>query len=251
MSGHSKWAGIKHHKAAVDAKRGKIFSKIIREITVAVRMGGSNPDANSRLRISLEKAKACNMPADNIKRAIQKGTGELPGAIVEEVVYEGYGPAGVAIFIEAMTDNRNRTAAEIRKIFSRIGGSMGESGCVAWMFSKKGCFTIAVKQIGEDDLLELVTEAGAEDLKKEGHVYEITTEPGNFEAVKKALEERKIEIEYAEISMVAQNYIKVDAKTARQVLDLVEELEDHDDVQTVNANFDIPDEVMAEIEKQD
>jgi YebC/PmpR family DNA-binding regulatory protein len=248
MSGHSKWAGIKHKKAIIDTQRGKVFSKLIREVTVAARLGGGNIENNPRLRVCLEKARSYNMPADNIKRAIQKGTGELPGVIVEEVVYEGYGPGGVAIFVEAMTDNKNRTAAEIRKTFSRGGGNLGESGCVAWMFSKKGCFSIDPDQVGEEELLDLVTESGAEDLKVEEDGYEITTELTNFETVRKALEEKGIKQRYSEISMVPQSYIKVDAKVARQVLNLVEELEDNEDTQNVYANFDIPDEVMAELQ---
>lgn len=248
MSGHSKWAGIKHKKAIIDSKRGKVFSKLAREFTVAARIGGSNPDHNPRLRVCFEKAREYNMPSDNVKRAIQKGTGELGGALMEDVIYEGYGLAGVAVFVEAMTDNKNRTTPEIRKIFSKWGGSMGESGCVAWMFNKKGCFSIDLNEISEDKLLDLVTEAGADDLKIEDDVYEIITEPSKFETVKKILEENKIKIKYAEISMIAQNYIKVDNKTARQVLNLVEQLEDHEDVQNVFANFDIPDEIMAELQ---
>lgn len=250
MSGHSKWAGIKHRKAAVDAQRGRIFSKLNKEITVAVRLGGSNPDNNPRLRVVLEKARSYNMPTDNIKRAIQRGTGELPGAVVEEVTYEGYGPNGVAILIEAMTDNKNRTTSEIRRIFSRGGGSLGESGCVSWMFSKKGCLTIDKNEIGEDELLEMVMEAGAEDMKVEGDVYEITTDPQNFEQVKNILLKNNVKLKFAEISMVPQNYIKVDANVARAVLKLIEALEEDEDVKEVYSNFDIPDEVMQELQLQ-
>lgn len=250
MSGHSKWAGIKHRKAAVDAQRGKIFSKLIREITVAARVGGGNPETNSRLRMVLEKAKSENMPADNIKRAIQRGTGELPGVVVEEVTYEGYGPGGVAILVEAMTDNKNRIISDLRRIFSRGGGNMGESGCVSWMFSKKGCISIDKNEISEDELLEMIMEAGAEDLKLEDEVYEITTEAHDFEAVKNALSQKGVKIKFAEISMVPQNYIKVDSNVARSVLKLIEALEDYDDVQEVYSNCDIPDEVMCELQQE-
>lgn len=249
-SGHSKWAGIKHRKGAVDAQRGKIFSKLNREITVAARLGGGNPESNSRLRMVLEKAKSYNMPAENIKRAIQRGIGELPGTVVEEVTYEGYGPSGVAILVEAMTDNKNRTTAEIRKIFSRCGGNLGESGCVSWMFSKKGCISIPKDEIGEDELLEMVTEAGAEDLKLEDDVYEITTEPQDFEELKNTLLKNNVKLKFAEISMVPQSYIKVEPTVARSVLKLIETLEEDDDVQEVYSNFDIPNEVMKELQQQ-
>jgi YebC/PmpR family DNA-binding regulatory protein len=249
MSGHSKWAGIKHRKAAVDAQRGKIFSKLNREITVAARLGGGNPENNARLRMVLEKAKSYNMPAENIKRAIQRGTGELPGTVVEEVTYEGYGPSGVAILVEAMTDNKNRTTAEIRKIFSRGGGNLGESGCVSWMFNKKGCISIDKDEISEDELLEMVTEAGAEDLKLEDDVYEITTQPQDFEEVKNTLLKNGVKLKFAEISMVPQSYIKVDPSVARSVLKLIESLEEDDDVQEVHSNFDIPDEVIKELQQ--
>lgn len=249
MSGHSKWAGIKHRKGALDAQRGKIFSKLIREITVAARTGGGNIDNNARLRMVLEKAKGENMPADNIKRAIQRGTGELPGVIVEEVTYEGYGPGGVAILVEAMTDNKNRITSEIRRIFSRGGGNLGESGCVGWMFSKKGCLSIDKNEIGEDELLELIMEAGAEDMKVESDVYEITTQPQDFEEVKNTLSKKGLKIKFAEISMVPQNYIKVDSNVARSVMKLIENLEDYDDVQEVYSNCDIPDEVMRELQQ--
>jgi YebC/PmpR family DNA-binding regulatory protein len=246
MSGHSKWATIKHKKSALDAKRGRLFSKLIKEITVAARDGG-NPDMNPRLRTVIEKAKAANMPAENIKRAIQRGTGELPGSIVEEITYEGYGPGGVAILVEAMTDNKNRTTAEIRKIFSRGGGNLGEAGCVAWMFSKKGCIGIKKDDIDEDRLLEIAMEAGAEDIKTEGDIYEIVTDPGDFLAVKGSIEKHNIKPQYAELSMLPQSYIKIKEDLAKQVLALIEQLEESDDVSAVHANFDIPDEVMAEI----
>ncbi|MEW6617836.1 MAG: YebC/PmpR family DNA-binding transcriptional regulator [bacterium] len=249
MSGHSKWAGIKHRKGALDAQRGKIFSKLIREITVAARSGGGNPENNARLRMVLEKAKGENMPADNIKRAIQRGTGELPGIVVEEVTYEGYGPGGVAMLVEAMTDNKNRTTSEIRRIFSRGGGNMGESGCVSWMFHKKGCLSVDKKEIGEDELLEMIMEAGVEDMKLEDEVYEITTDPQSFEEVKNILTKNGLKLKFAEISMEPQSYIKIDANTARSVLKLIEALEEDEDVQEVYSNSDIPDEVMQELQQ--
>lgn len=249
MSGHSKWAGIKHRKGAVDAQRGKIFSKLTREITVAARLGGGNPETNNRLRMVLEKAKGYNMPSDNIKRAIQRGTGELPGTVVEEVTYEGYGSSGVAILIEAMTDNKNRTTAEIRKIFSRGGGNLGESGCVSWMFSKKGFISIDKNEISEDELLEIITQCGAEDLKLEDDVYEITTDIQNFEEVKNALLKNNIKLKFCEISMVPQNYIKIDSNSARSVLKLIETLQEDEDVQEVYSNLDIPEEILKELQE--
>lgn len=250
MSGHSKWASIKHKKGILDAQRGKIFSKLIREITVAARTGGGNIENNARLRMVLENAKSENMPADNIKRAIQRGTGELPGMIVEEVTYEGYGPGGIAVLVEAMTDNKNRTISEIRKIFSRSGGNLGETGCVSWMFDKKGCISIDKNEIGEDELLEMITDAGAEDFKLEGDIYEVITQPQDIEEVKNALLKNNVKLKFSEISMVPKNYIKVDPNVARGVLKLIETLEDHDDVQKVHSNFDIPDEIMQELQKE-
>lgn len=244
MSGHSKWAGIKHKKALVDAKRGKLFSKLIRELTIAARVGGSDPEGNPRLRTVLQKARDANMPAENIKRAIQKGTGELPGTVYEETIYEGYGPGGVAVLIESLTDNKNRTTSEIRNIFAKRGGNLGESGCVAWMFHKKGCITVDKKTIGEDELLDLVLEAGAEDMAVEKTAYEITTEPQNFEKVLAVLNEKGITPAYKQITMVPSAYIKVDARAAKNLLGLVEALEDQDDIQQVYANFDIPDEIL-------
>lgn len=249
MSGHSKWASIKHKKGALDAQRGRIFSKLIREITVAARIGGGNIENNARLRMVLENAKSENMPAENIKRAIQRGIGELPGMIVEEVTYEGYGPGGIAVLVEAMTDNKNRTISEIRKIFSRSGGNLGETGCVSWMFSKKGCISIDKNEIGEDELLEMITDAGAEDLKLEDDMYEITTQPQDIEEVKNALLKNNVKLKFSEISMVPKNYIKVDPNVAREVLKLIEALEDHDDVQKVHSNSDIPDEVIQELQQ--
>lgn len=247
MSGHSKWAGIKHKKAIVDAARGKLFSKLIREITVAARAGG-DLSSNARLRQAVARAKDCNMPIDNVRRAIQKGTGELPGASYEELTYEGYGPAGVAILLDIMTDNKNRTIAELRHIFSAGGGHSGEAGSVAWMFEKKGLITIDRAECSEDDLMEIVLEAGAEDLKAEGDTYEVITAPAGFEEVKEVVRAKGIEFNLAEITMVPKSTVKLDTKVGRQVLKLVDALEDHDDVQHVHSNFDIPDEVIEQME---
>ena len=247
MGGHSHWATTKRHKMAVDAKRGKIFTKIIREITVAARMGGGDPNGNPRLRLAIIKAKEQNMPQDNIKRAIQKGTGELPGQTIEELAYEGYGPGGVAIMIECMTDNRNRTLPEIRHLVSRFGGSLGEAGCVGWLFEKKGYIVVERSKADEEKLMTLVLEAGGEDLKTDGDRYEIICELNAFEAVKRALEQEKIPTILSELSMIPKNSIKLEGKQAEQMVHLMEALEDHDDVQKVWANFDIPDEVMAQV----
>lgn len=245
MSGHSKWATTKHKKAAVDAKRGKIFTKIGKEITVAARLGGGDPDGNPRLRTAVVNAKSVSMPSDNIKRAIQKGTGELPGVAYEEITYEGYGPNGVAIIIEVMTDNRNRTVAEIRHTMEKLGKGMGENGCVSWMFHKKGYIVVARAKADEEKLMSLALDAGAEDLQTEDENFVITTPPNDFEKVKKALEDAGVPLEIAEITMLPQTYVKLEKeKEAGQMLRLMEALEDNDDVQNVYANFDIPDEVM-------
>lgn len=250
MSGHSKWAGIKRKKAVIDAKKGKAFSRVSKEITVAARMGGGNPDMNPRLRLAVEKAKEVNMPSDNVKRAIQKGTGEIPGAVYDETTYEGYGPAGVALLIEVMTDNKNRTVGEIRHSITKHGGNMGESGCVAWMFDKKGYILVSKETIEEDTLMTEALEAGAEDFKNdpEEDNYEITTTPEDFNTVKEHLEKKGVTLNLAEITQVPQTYVKLDAKDARKMVKLMDALEDQDDVQNVYANFDIPDEVMAELE---
>ena len=245
MSGHSKWASIKHKKQATDAKRGKIFTKIIKELAIVARMGGGDPDANPRLRKAILDAKAANMPADNIKRAILKGTGQLEGVHYEELTYEGYGPGGVAIFIEALTDNKNRTVSEIRHLFSKNGGNMGESGCVAWMFEKRGYIVVEKARASEDDLMDIILEAGAEDLKEDGSNYEIITTPEDYEAVDKALKDNNIEIAASSLSMVPQNYVKLEGKQAQQCLKLMDALEDHDDAQHVWANFDIDEEEIA------
>ncbi len=245
MSGHSKWHSIKYKKAAQDAKRGKIFTKIIRELAVAARTGGGDPDANPRLRKAIADAKAVNMPSDNIKRAIKKGTGELEGTSYEEISYEGYGPGGVAIYVEALTDNKNRTVSELRHIFSKNGGNIGESGCGAWMFSRKGYVVVEKVKASEDELLDIALEAGAEDLKEDGSNYEIFTKPEDYESVVKALGENSIELAASNLGYIPQNYVKLEGKQAHQLLRLMEELEDHDDVQNVWANFDIDEQEIA------
>ena len=239
MSGHSKWATIKHKKGAADARRGKVFTKLIKEITVATRIGGGDPDANPRLRTAIAAAKAENMPADNIKRAIQKGTGELPGSVYEETVYEAYGPGGVAMILEVATDNRNRTLSEIRHIFSKHGSNLGESGCVSWMFSKKGYIVVEKQKADEETLLNLITEAGAEDMGEDGSNWEVFSPPDKFHQVVERLKSANIATAAAEISMIPQSYVKLTGKQADQMLRLMEELEDHEDVQHVYANFDI------------
>jgi YebC/PmpR family DNA-binding regulatory protein len=245
MSGHSKWHSIKYKKAAQDAKRGKMFTKIIREMVVAARIGGGEPDTNPRLRKAIADAKGVNMPSDNIKRAILKGTGQLEGTTYEEFSYEGYGVGGVAIFVETLTDNKNRTVSDIRYIFSKNGGNMGESGCVAWMFNRKGYIVVEKAKASEDELLDLILEAGAEDLREDGSNYEIFTAPDDFEAVVNALQENNIEIAASNLGYIPQNYVKLEGKQAQNLLRLMEELEDHDDVQSVWANFDIDEEEIA------
>ena len=245
MSGHSKWHSIKHKKGALDAKRGKLFTKFIKEITVAARTGGGDPDANARLRKAISDAKAGNMPNDTIDRAIRRGTGEEEGVHYEEITYEGYGPRGVALLIESMTDNRNRTVAEIRHIFSKNGGNLGESGSVGWMFDKKGYLVVNKSAKPEEELFDIVIEAGADDLRDDEDNFEIITSPENFESVSGALKSAGIETQVAEIEMVPQNYIKLEGSDARQMLKLMEALEDHDDVQKVSANFDISEADMA------
>ena len=248
MSGHSHWAGIKYKKAANDARRGRIWSKLARVIIVAAKSGGGDPAQNLALRYAIDKAKAANMPKDTIEKAIKKGTGELDGVSFEEVLYEGYGPGGVAIMVEALTDNRNRTAPEIKRLFEKHNGSLGTSGCVNWMFSKKGLITVAADQADEEQLLEIALAAGADDMQTTGGVYEITCEPGAYEKLKDALKEKDIATEVAEISMVPQNTVPVkDEAAAKRIISLMEAFEDQDDVQNVYANFDIPDEIMARI----
>lgn len=247
MSGHSKWSSIKHKKGAADAKRGKIFTKIIKEITVAARIGGGDPDGNPRLRTAIMGAKSKNMPVDNITRAIKKGTGELEGIQYEEHTYEGYGPGGAAIFLEAMTDNKNRTVSEIRAALGKAGGNLGENGCVGWMFEQKGLITVKTEAKSEDDLMELAIDAGADDLQTVDDHYEITTAVENFEAVRKALEDAGVAMEFAEITRIPQNTVSIDEKKGKALLKLMDILEDHDDIQKAYSNFDISDEVMAAI----
>ena len=245
MSGHSKWHSIKHKKGALDAKRGKLFTKFIKEITVAARTGGGDPDANARLRKAILDAKSGNMPNDTIDRAIRRGTGEEEGVNYEEITYEGYGPGGVALLIQSMTDNRNRTVAEIRHLFSKNGGNLGESGSVGWMFEKKGYIVISKSDKSEEELFDLVIEAGADDLRDDEDNFEIITSPEAFEAVQAAVKGAGIEPQVAEVEFVPQNYIKLEGSDARQMLKLMEALEDHDDVQKVSANFDISEADMA------
>ncbi len=244
MSGHNKWASIKHKKMATDARRGKMFTKLIREIMMAAKMGGGNPDNNPQLRMAIERARGINMPNDNIQRAIKKGTGEEGGVVLESVGYEGYGPGGVAILVETLTDNKRRTAAEIRSIFSRHNGNLGESGCVSWMFERKGVVTLKSQGIDEERLLSLVLDAGAEDLKLDNDMFEIVCTPDKLEAVKKILEENKIPIESASVNLIPKNTVRIEGKDAEQLLKLLDELEEHDDVQNVHSNFDIPDELI-------
>lgn len=247
MSGHSKWSTIKHKKGAVDAKRGKLFTKIAREITVAAKQGGKDLDSNPRLRTVIQTARAANMPSDNIERAVKKGIGDVEGVTYEEIAYEGYGPQGVAILVHCLTDNKNRTSAEIRSLFTKLGGSMAGAGSVAWIFEKKGFIRIAKLKTSEDQLMEVALSAGAEDLKQEGDYFEITTTPHDFWAVREAIEKAKIGIDSAEMTMIPKNEVTVTADSARAVMRLMEGLEDQEDVQNVYNNCDIPDEVMKEI----
>ena len=250
MSGHSKWATTKHKKAAADAKKGKLFTKLIRELTVAAREGGGNPESNPKLRIALERARQANMPGDNIDRAIKKGTGELPGVSYEQTFYEGYGPGGVAVLVEVLTDNKNRASSEVRNIFSKKGGNLAGSGSVSWIFKTKGYFLVERGGIDEEKLLGIVLENGAEDMKTEGSTYEITCEAKDFEQVKKSLEENRVKIQTAEVTKLPTTYVKVNGEAAKHVLQLIETLEDHEDVQNVYANFDIPDEILQAAAKE-
>ncbi|MGD9763071.1 MAG: YebC/PmpR family DNA-binding transcriptional regulator [Candidatus Binatia bacterium] len=247
MSGHSKWSTIKHKKAAKDAKRGKLFTKLIKEITVAARMGGGDLNANPRLRTAVLTARQNSMPTDNIDRAIKKGTGELEGVSYEEVTYEGYGPGGAAVLVMALTDNRNRTVSELRHLFGRFGGSMGESGCVAWMFSKRGVIAVGKTAIDEERLMELALEAGADDVTDDGESFTVTTAPDAYEAVRAALEAAGVATLSSGITMVPSTTLSLSGSPAEQTLKLVEELEDHDDVQEVASNFDIPQEELERL----
>ena len=248
MSGHSKWANIKHKKGAADAKRGKIFTKLIKEITVAARMGGGDPAANPRLRTAIATAKSVNMPKDNVERGIKKGTGELEGVDYEEILYEGYGPGGIAVLVECMTDNRNRTVADIRMIFSKANCNLGESGCVAYMFDRKGSILFDKDAVDEEKLMDIALEAGAEDVVDDGSVFQVLTEPLEFDAVREAIEAEGLTFIEANLAMIPHNVIDVpDEKTASQLMRFLDSLEDCDDVQNVHANFDISDEIMEAI----
>ncbi|HEV7240286.1 MAG TPA: YebC/PmpR family DNA-binding transcriptional regulator [Thermoanaerobaculia bacterium] len=245
MSGHSKWSTIKHKKGAADAKRGKVFTRILKEMTVAARLGGGDPAGNPRLRSAVAEAKAANMPKDNIDRAIKRGTGELEGAIYEEITYEGYGPGGVAIIVEALTDNTNRTTPEIRHMFEKHGGNFGTPGSVKFQFEKKGYFAIDKKTVSEDKLMEVALDAGADDLQTDDpEIFEVYTSPSSFEAVRQALEANKIETVEAKLDMIPSTYVSVDEQKSKQIMKLLESLDDHDDTQNVWSNFDIPAEMM-------
>lgn len=248
MSGHSKWATIKRKKGKLDAERGRLFTRLIKELTVAAREGGGDAEGNPRLRTAVATAKAANMPADNIKRAIQKGTGELPGVVYESITYEGYGPAGAALYMEVLTDNKNRTVADIRHILSKYGGNLGASGCVAWMFDKRGVVTVELDATGEDTLMEIALEAGAEDIKTDSGSYEILMDPSVLDDVRSAIEGKGIAIESAEVTMVPQNTTKIDKENeASSMLKMMDLLEEHDDVQKVYSNFDIDESVLEKL----
>lgn len=247
MSGHSKWSKIKHVKGKADQERGRLFSKLIREITTAARIGGGEPGANPRLRSAIESARAVNMPMDNIERAVKKGTGELPGVTYEEIDYEGYGAGGVALIVRALTDNKNRTTSEIRHIFERFGGNLGAAGSVMWQFQPKGIIIVSKDRYDEDTVLSIALEAGAEDVKSDATSFQIITQPDDFLAVKKQLDEKKIEYSQAELTRLPQNWIQLTERAAEKMLRLYEALEDHEDVQNVYANFDIPDEIMEKV----
>jgi YebC/PmpR family DNA-binding regulatory protein len=247
MSGHSKWSQIKRKKGATDAKRGQVFTKLIKEITIAARLGGGDPEGNPRLRTAIAAAKADNMPKDNIDRAIKKGTGELEGVSYDEFLYEGYGPGGAAVLIEVMTDNKNRTTAEIRHIFAKSSGNLGEAGCVAWMFEKKGYLVVEKSAVDEEQLMEVALDAGADDIQEGDKEFEVVTDPGAFDAVKEALDKAGIQYVLAEVTMHPQSVVQLEGKNAEHMLRLMEQLEDHDDIQKVYANFDIPEGVMEQL----
>lgn len=247
MSGHSKWATIKRKKGAADAKRGQVFTKLIKELTVAARMGGGDVSGNPRLRRCIDTARAASMPTDNIERAIKKGTGELEGVHYEEVAYEGYGPAGVALYIESLTDNKNRTVAELRNLLSKKNGNLGEHGCVSWMFHKKGYLSFDKKEVSEEKLMDIALEAGAEDVRDAEDSFEVMTEPNQFDVIKEALTKAGLKPLHAEISMIPQNTVRLDLGDAEKMLRLMEALEDHEDVQKVYANFDIPADILEKI----
>ena len=248
MAGHSHWAGIKHKKALIDNKRGKLWSKLSKTIIVAAKMGGGDPSANIRLRTAIDDARKVSMPKDNIERAIKRGTGEIGGGDLEEVLYEGYGPNGVAVLCEILTDNRNRTAPEIRKMFEMADGKLGATGCVAWMFDRKGLFLVAAENCDEDALMDVAVEAGADDVARDGEVFEVTCAPDSFSEVSQALGDGDFNVDSSEIAWIPNSTVDLDADAGRKVLRLLEQLDDHDDVQNVAANFNIPDDAMAEIE---
>jgi YebC/PmpR family DNA-binding regulatory protein len=247
MSGHSKWATIKHKKGALDAKRGKIFTRLIKEITMAAKGGGGDPEGNPRLRTAIAAAKAENMPADNIKRAIQRGTGELEGVNYEEITFEGYGPGGVAVIVDVTTDNRNRTVSEIRHMFGKNGGNLGESGSVAWMFSKKGSIVVPKAKAKEDDLMNIVLEHGGDDLNDDGDNWEILTPPNAYETVLEAVKKAGVEVAHSELGMVPQTYVKLEGAAANQMIRLLEAIEDFDDTQNVYSNFDFDQKQLEEV----
>ena len=250
MAGHSHWAGIKHKKAAVDAKRGKLWSRLSKQIIIAARMGGRDTDTNIRLRTAIADARAVSMPKDNIERAIKRGTGELAGGNVEEIIYEGYGPGGVAVMCDIMTDNRNRTAPEIRKVFEVHGGKLGGTNCVAYLFERKGLFVLPAEDVDEDQLMLVAMEAGAEDVRRDGSSYEVICDPEAYNNVSAALEKAEFTVDVKELTRIPNNTVDLDLATGRAVLKLMETLDDHDDVQNVSANFNIPDEAMAELAKE-
>ncbi len=247
MGGHSHWATTKRHKAAVDSKRGKVFSRLIREVSIAARLGGGDPDSNPRLRLVISKSKEANMPADNLKKAIQRGTGELPGVVYEESILEGYGPNGIAVLVEVATDNRNRTVADIRHVFHKHGGTLAEAGAVSWQFQTRGCIVADRAKVDEETLMTVALEAGAEDVRTEGDTFTVVAEPEHFEAVKHAIADHNIEIEHAELTSLPSNTITVDEKTAEQILRLIDKIDDNDDVVRVHANYDIPDDIMEKV----
>ena len=247
MAGHSHWSSIKHKKALIDSRRGRLWSKLARNIIMAAKAGGGDPDANLTLRYGIDKAKQANMPRDTIEKAVKKGTGEIAGVSYEPIVYEGYGAGGVAILLDLLTDNRNRTAPEIKKIFEKNGGNMGSPGCVAWLFAKKGLFTVNVADADEDKIMDVALSAGAEDYEPAGDLWEIRCQPEHFEAVKAALAQAEIATQMAELSMIPSTSVTLDAAHGRKVLKLMDAFEDHDDVQNVYSNFDLPDEVMAQL----
>ncbi|HEV3025010.1 MAG TPA: YebC/PmpR family DNA-binding transcriptional regulator, partial [Pirellulales bacterium] len=247
MAGHSHWANIAHKKSLIDAKRGKLWSKLAKAIIVAAKMGGGDPDHNLRLRYAIDAARAVSMPKDNIQRAIKRGTGELEGGNLDEVLYEGYGPGGVAVLCEILTDNRNRTASEVRKLFEICGGKLGESGCVNWMFERKGLFVVPSGQVDEEALMELALEAGADDVKRTADGFEVTCDPAAFQQVADRLTAKGLKPEVSQIARIPTNTVELDAEAGRNVLKLIEKLDDHEDVQSVAANYNIPDDAMAEI----